>query len=148
LVNPIHEFGASIWLGTLFVLVWVCLRVVVYRSAGNGRGAMVAELIQRFSPVALAGAGVVGISGVVTSWLKLKTLSALWTTPFGYVLLIKLALVGIIAALGAWNWRRLTPKLGTDEGAVDMRHSAKIELWFAAVVLVVTAVLVAVPTGK
>ena len=44
--------------------------------------------------------------GVITAWRHLKYLSALWTTPSGYALLLKLALVAAMFSLGAWNWRR------------------------------------------
>ena len=44
--------------------------------------------------------------GVITAWRHLKYLSALWTTPYGYALLLKLALVAAVFSLGAWNWRR------------------------------------------
>jgi putative copper export protein len=149
LVNPFHEFGASVWLGTLLVLLVVGLRaVILQRTAGVGRGVAVAYLVRKFSPVALVGAGIVGVTGILTSWLHLKTLSALWTTPYGCVLMTKLVFVAVVAALGAWNWRRLTPKLGSDVAALEIRRSAKVELWFAGVVLLITAVLVAIPNPK
>ena len=53
-----------------------------------------------------AGSAAVVPFGVITVWRHLKYLSALWTTPYGYALLLKLALVAAVFSLGAWNWRR------------------------------------------
>src|SRR5258708_229104 len=68
LINPLHEFSAAIWLGTLFVLVIAGLPAIL-RSAGpiGGRGPLVAELVGRFSPLALVAAAVLGLTGLVTS---------------------------------------------------------------------------------
>jgi len=112
------------------------------------RWQLVAELVGRFSKVALVAAGFAGLSGIVASWLHLKYLAALWTTPYGYALDLKLFVVAIVVALGAWNWRRLTPKLNADESVHQLRRSATAELVFAAIVLLVTAVLVILPNPK
>ncbi|HEV2641836.1 MAG TPA: CopD family protein, partial [Candidatus Elarobacter sp.] len=105
-------------------------------------------LVARFSPVALWAAAILGISGVITAWRHLKFVAALWTTPYGYALDIKLALVAIVLGLGAWNWRRMSPRLGAEAAAHEMRRSATAELTFAAIVLAVTAVLVSLPAPK
>ncbi len=117
LVNPVHELSAALWLGTLFVLTSAGLPAV-FRSdvPRHLRGGGAAELISRFSPLALVSASVLGLSGVTTAWLHLHVLSNLWTTPYGKVLIAKLCLVAIVLALGAWNWRRMTPALGQEQG--------------------------------
>ena len=147
LVNPLHEVSASLWLGTLFVLVVVGIPTVL-RSPGlaDRRGPLVARMVNCFSPLALCASALLGVTGVVTSWLKLRYLSALWTTPVGYVLLAKLAVVLVIVGLGGWNWQRLTPKLDTERGVIELRRSSALELWFAVVVLLLTAVLVVMPS--
>lgn len=147
LVNPLHAVSASVWLGTLFVLMAAGLPAILRdRDLEGRRGAMVAELARRFSPVALGAAAVLGLTGVVTSWLHLKSLPALWTTSYGLALDVKLALVAVVVALGAWNWRRMLPQLGVDEAAHTLRRSSAAELAFAAVVLLVTSILLTLPT--
>jgi putative copper export protein len=148
-VNPLHETAASLWLGTLFVLLVVGLPAVLRRGGdADARGRGVALLVSRFSPLALGAAGLLGITGVITAWRHLKYWSALWTTPYGYAFDVKLALVLCVVALGAWNWRRMTPRLGDESAAHALRRSARAELSFAALVLLVTGVLLGIPAPK
>ena len=108
----------------------------------------VAEMVHRFSAVALWGASLLGMTGIVTSWTHLKPLSALWTTPYGYALIAKLSVVGVVLGLGAWNWKRVGPSLGREGGAGTIRRTAATELVFAGAVLFLTAILVSVPSPK
>ena len=109
---------------------------------------MVALLVSRFSPLALGAAALLGTTGVITAVRHLKYWSALWTTPYGYVFDVKFALVLCVIALGAWNWRRMTPRLGDEAAAHDLRRSARAELTFAGLVLLVTGILVSIPSPR
>lgn len=146
-VNPLHEVAASLWLGTLLVLAIAGL-TTVFRSdvTSDERGRLVATMVSRFSPLALSAAALLGITGVTTAWRHVKHLNALWTTPYGYALDAKLCVVALVVVMGAWNWRRMAPKLGNEEGAVAITRSATTELGFAAVVLAITALLVSLPS--
>jgi putative copper export protein len=148
-VNPLHEIAASLWLGTLAVLALAGL-TTVFRSevSSEERGRLVAEMVSRFSPLALGAAGLLAITGVTTAWRHLKRLESLWTTPYGFALVAKLCVVAIVVALGAWNWRRMKPNLGDEDGAVAITKSATVELSFAALVLAITALLVSLPSPK
>jgi copper transport protein len=149
MVNPLHVLGASLWLGTLFVLVFCGVREQLRDGVdAAAREPAVAQMVHRFSVVALGGAGLLGVTGVVTSWTHLKHLDALWTTPYGQALFRKLVVVACVVALGAWNWRRVGPSLGHHGGAVRIRRSAIAELAVAAVVLLLTAILVSTPSPK
>lgn len=146
-VNPLHEVAASLWLGTLLVLAIAGLTTVFRRDVtGDERGRLVATMVSRFSPLALSAAALLGITGVTTAWRHLKHLNALWTTPYGFALVAKLCVVALVVTMGAWNWRRMAPKLGDEEGAVAIARSATTELGFAAVVLAITALLVSLPS--
>lgn len=149
LVNPVHRVAAGLWIGTLFVLVTVGLTVVLREErTRERRGAIAADMVNGFSPMALTCGAVVIASGLTTALTHLKPLSSLWTTPYGYALIIKLALVACVFALGAWNWRKVRPILGTEDAAHAIRRSAKAELTFAALVLVVTGILISLPSPK
>ena len=80
------------------------------------------------------------------AWLNLGSVSLLWTSAYGQALLIKMGLLVGVAALGAWNWRRVRPALGAAPGARRLRLSATAELLIGAALLGVTAVLVALPS--
>ena len=149
LVVPIHRLAGGVWIGTLFMLVTAGLATVIRSGLpSERRGAMVADLVNAFSPLALVSAGVLAAFGVITAWQHLHTLSALWTTPYGITLIIKLLMVGIVLALGAWNWRRQRPLLGSEASAINLRRTAKTELIAAGVVLAITAILVSLPSPK
>jgi len=146
MVNPLHEVAASLWIGTLFVLVVAGLPAILRGPVTTDRrGPLVAELVARFSNLALAAAGLLGVTGVITAWRHLKYWAALWTTPYGYAFDAKMLVVLVVVGLGAWNWRRMRPQLGTESAGFRLQRSATAELAFAAVVLVITAVLVSLP---
>lgn len=149
LINPIHSLAAGLWIGTLFVLVTAGLSALLrHEPTRERRGAIAADMVNGFSPLALSMGGVVVLFGVITAWRHLHTLSNLWSTPYGYALIVKLVFVAIVFALGAWNWRRQRPTLGTEPAAAAIRRSSIGELTFAAVVLVVTAIVVSLPSPK
>jgi putative copper export protein len=75
-------------------------------------------------------------------------LSNLWSTPYGYTLIAKLCVVLVVVGLGAWNWRKQRPLLGTESAAAVLRRSATAELIAATVVLAITSVLVSLPSPK
>jgi len=148
-VNAVHVLAASTWLGTLMVLTVVGIRGVTRSAtAGQQRAELVSDLVNSFSPLALTAATIVGITGLTTAWLHLKRLSSLWTTSYGMTLVVKLILVAIVVALGAWNWRRVRPSLGDEGSEQTIRRSATMELTFAALVLIATSVLVTLPSPK
>jgi copper transport protein len=149
LINPLHEVFASLWIGTLFVLVAAGLPAILRQSTPpERRGPLVAEMVANFSNLALVAATCLGITGVITAWHHLKYLAALWTTPYGVTCLVKLSMVALVVIVGAWNWRRMRPRLGGDGAVKSLRRSATAELIIAAVVLAITAVLVSLPSPK
>jgi putative copper export protein len=148
-VNAVHILAASTWLGTLLVLTLIGIRGVIRSAtAGAQRAQLVADVVNSFSPLALLAASIVAITGITTAWLHLKRISSLWTTSYGIALDIKLAFVLIVVVLGAWNWRRVRPSLGSEGSEQTIRRSARMELTFAALVLIVTSVLVTLPSPK
>jgi putative copper export protein len=112
------------------------------------RAPMVADMVNGFSPLALTCGPLLVLTGLTTALLHLKPLSSLWTTPYGYALLTKLCLLALVFGLGAWNWRPQRPRLGSEEAAHFIRRSATMELAVATLMLVVTAILVSLPSPK
>jgi len=147
LVNPIHALAAGMWLGTLAVLLIAGLPALARAPIEpDRRAALTAAWVRAFSPLALASAAVLAVFGVITAWRHLKHWRALWSTPYGIALLAKLCAVMLVAAIGAWNWKRLSPRLGTEEGTRALARSARAEVLAAAGVLLNTAVLVSLPS--
>lgn len=137
IADSMHVWAAGAWVGGLAVVL------LLERSARlSGSGSVLPALVPAFSPVAMAGVGTLIVTGTFASWSHLPSFAALVTTGYGRTLLVKLAAVAVVLALGARNFRLLTPGLGSEEGVEAMRRSAAIELIVAQVVLVATAVLV------
>jgi copper transport protein len=148
-VNPVHRAAGGLWIGTLFMLVAIGM-LGVMRSAlpGERRGRLAAEMVHGFSPLALVSAMVLVGFGIITAVQHIPWPAALWTTPYGITFLIKLGLVMVVFALGAFHWLGVRPKLGAEAEAGRLLGSARTELMFAVLVLLVTAVLVSVPTPE
>lgn len=106
-VNSIllHTIGAAVWLGGL-------LLVVILRDRS---GVGTAQLVSRYSSLAIAAFAVVAISGLARSVVSFGDISQLWT-PYGTILLAKVALLVGMGMLGAWYRTRLIPRL-EDDGA-------------------------------
>jgi copper transport protein len=149
MVNPVHVLAGSLWIGTLFGLMTVVIPTVLAGPQSRDEKARtVADLVNAFSPLALTAVAVLVTSGVVTAVRHLKYVAALWTTSYGMTLIVKLCVVLVVLSLGAWNWRRVRPALGTPEASQRLGRSARFELLFASLVLIITSVLVSLPSPR
>ena len=141
--DMIHVLAGSVWLGTLGVIVVVGISAALKTPDATRPGARVASLINTFSPMALICGGLVVSTGVIAALFHLPHVRALWTTPYGVALSLKLLFVLFLFGAGAWNWRRMKPRLTGDNAVVPMRSMATFELLLATIVLGITAILVA-----
>ena len=132
-----HVLAAGVWVGGLAFVLYADRR-----ARGSGGASELTRLVPAYSPVAVGSVGMLILTGVVGSWAQLEGLAALTATPYGRLLLAKLALVAAVMGLGLRNWKRLTPALASPEGPAALRRSAALELALAQLVLLVTAVLV------
>ena len=133
-----HGLAAALWIGTLTAVV-----ASASRFAGNPGGyARIDVLVRRFSRLAMGAVATIALSGVLTAVFYIGAVGDLWSTAYGRTLLLKVALFAATGAVGACNWRRLTPRLGDARGTRALLASARLELALAVVLLAVTAVLV------
>jgi copper resistance protein D len=136
MADAIHVVAASAWLGTLFV---IALTAILPRDSTPQT---LLALVTAFSPIALASATTLAITGLYAAVIHLGSWSAVFASAYGRTLCVKLVLVAGVAAVGFYNWRYATPRCAAgDESA--FRHSARAELVLGASVLLVTAILVA-----
>ncbi|MEO7648799.1 MAG: CopD family protein, partial [Gemmatimonadaceae bacterium] len=96
-------------------------------------------------PAALGFGGLAAATGVFMAWTHVGSIAALTGTDYGRVLLLKVGLLSVTALTGAYNWLRVRPALGDQTGALRLRRTAGIEIGIAALVVAVTAVLIALP---
>jgi putative copper export protein len=170
--DTLHVASAGAWLGTLAVLVGSASP----RSRTPprpGRTPLLLALARAFSPVALVAVSALGLSGVVSTALRLAPAwpgGLRWPVlgAYGWVLGAKLAAVVPTALLGLWHWRRAVPPAGgraadatdsprptadLDDGPFAalspsprrLARSMTAEVALAALVLLATALLVATP---
>lgn len=121
----VHGVSLALWIGALVPLAAALV--------GPARAAT----LRRFSRTIPAAIAALLISGVVLAALELRRLDALWGSPYGRILLVKLALVGILLLLALWNRLRLTPRLvaGADNAVPAMRRSIAAELVLVVAIL-------------
>ncbi|MDT8340483.1 MAG: CopD family protein [Longimicrobiales bacterium] len=127
----LHVVGAGAWMGSLAVLL------AVGRSQ-DGEAHPLVRHLEPFSRLARWSVAVVVLTGSFATWLHLPTPSALWTEPWGRMLAFKLVLVAGVLAMGAYNWRVLTPEAATPAGARRLVGLARREALAGAAVLVLT----------
>ncbi len=146
LVDGAHVLGAGGWLGNLFALTAIGLPAI-HLFDPAARGPALSVMVNRFSKTAIVFATLTLVSGGTTAWLHLGSFPALWQTRYGQTLLVKLGVLAGVIALGAYHWRVVRPALGEggDANVLRLRRSVRVELLVGAVVLAVTAVLVATP---
>ncbi|MEO5825696.1 MAG: CopD family protein [Gemmatimonadales bacterium] len=142
--DALHVIGAGSWLGTLLALLVAGVPVTRTLAAGNRTDAL-ARLVTAFSPVALSAAALVATTGVFAAWVHLGSIDALWAGGYARVLLIKLGVLSLVVATGAYNWRVVRPALLRGQEDAPIARSAGFELAIGAIVIAVTAVLVATP---
>lgn len=142
-LQVVHVGFGGLWLGTLLILAATAYPAT--RGMPDERETALAALVGRYSPIALT-AGIITIGvGLLLGWTYLGGIAPLFATGYGRVLLVKIGLLAGVAALGAWNWRRVRPALGSAPGAGRLRMSATAELVLGTLLLGATAILVALP---
>jgi len=135
-----HLVGGGLWLGTLSILALAVLPTL--RSPE--RLPILARVIGQFSVPARAGAALLLVSGAVATWTYTGPLLEVPATLWGRLLLVKLGLLGGVAALGWHNWKRITPALEAGEvtAPARLRRAVLGELLLGILMLAATAVLV------
>ena len=134
LLHGLHVLGAGLWLGTLTVVL-----VVSRPSLGSDGGLTTKEAVgqaflRRFSPIAFSGMTTLVVTGAVTAWLYVGSLTNLWATSYGRVLSAKILLFLSVGICGWFNWRQFSRPGGR-------RFPVVLEVSLAAGVVVLTGLL-------
>jgi putative copper resistance protein D len=132
LLQGIHLLAAAFWLGALVPLF------IVARSEDVPR---VAAAAARFASRAMLAVGALIAAGAALLGLLLGDPAALWGSDYGRLVMLKLALVGGLLSVAAFNKLRLTPRLraGDARAASQLRTSIQAEWVLAAFILAATA---------
>jgi putative copper resistance protein D len=120
----LHVLGVVLWAGGLLALM------LAARLAGPARTAAVERFSLLAAPLALLVAG----SGAVTAFTRLSDFRQLLGTGYGVVLLVKVAaLVGLLA-IGSWHRRSSLPALRAQRPGTFLRLAGVELVVFAATI--------------
>ena len=134
-----HVGAAAVWSGGV-----VLLADLLWRR--HRRGDDVIWPLLRFSRMAAVALVLAGAAGTVMAILVLNRFADLWSTPWGRLLLAKIALVTVAAAIGGHNRWVLIPAVERNGPAGihrRLRRAAIVEAVVLGSVAVITAFLVA-----
>ncbi len=127
----LHAVGISLWVGALLPLGLIL----------RARRPDAALALSRFSRAIPYGLALLVAAGIVLAAIQLGRLSALWTTAYGAVLMVKLALVLALLGLAAGNrWRLTGPARAGDIPATRrLARAITVEIALAAAIVAVAA---------
>jgi copper resistance protein D len=138
-----HVLAAGAWIGGLLPLA----SLLASRGSrpGDAHASECREALLRFSNVGILLVSLILLSGLANSVFRLKFLSDLFATPYGFVILAKALLFGLMLIAAAVNRWRLVPRLecgGKEETALlALRGNIQIEQGLAILVLGLAAIL-------
>lgn len=141
--NLVHVVTAATWAGGVAMLA-----LVIARRNRNNVATRSLQLAVRFSVVATVALVSAGLAGVVLSAVILDSPSQLWSTPWGQLLLVKVALVAIAAAGGAYNHKIIVPELERSPDDAGVAHRFRTVVTLEAVALVAVTITTALLIGS
>ena len=137
-LDAAHQIAVGVWLGGLVTLL-ASLRHLRH-------GGTLSTALERFARMALIAMAVLLLSGVASAALVLPEVAALWSTPYGVVLLAKAALALAIVSLAAFTRLALLPRVRLHaHGLTGFRLAATAEAAVAGVALALAALLSLLP---
>jgi copper resistance protein D len=113
--DVLHLIASGLWLGGLLPLALFLARGRDPEAGEIWAAASVAAT-RRFSIIGLISVGVLIATGAVNAWMLVATLPALFGTPYGHLLLVKIGLFLLMLGVAAFNRLRLTPALTSPAG--------------------------------
>lgn len=131
----VHVLALSLWCGGLAALVLL----------GTTDRRPLAVAVARFSPLAVWTAVAVAASGTLSAWVRLSGAGDLLTTSYGRLVLLKVLLLAVIAAIGWWHRRETVPKLAADPSRLLFVRVAAVEVLVMAATVGVAVALSRTP---
>ena len=146
--DMLHLCAAGFWIGGLVPLTIFLARV----RASFSLGETVVRVVRRFSTLSLCCVSVLVVSGISNSWLLVDSIHALFTTPYGRLLLVKLALFAILIGFGARNRflvKGKLPKAAADPDLLaQLRRNVVWEACLGVAVVVIVGCLGVTPPAR
>ncbi|WP_084962353.1 cytochrome c oxidase assembly protein [Thermoactinospora rubra] len=117
-----HLLGLALWVGGLLVLTLHALR----------KGPQLEIAAGRFSRMALWCYALVGLSGVFSVLARLTSVSDLWTSSYGVLIVAKIVAYVVLGYIGWWHRQRTLARLRKGEPRAFLRLACGEVLLMAA----------------
>jgi copper transport protein len=144
----LHLAATAVWIGGLITLMAAAILPTRTLEPGE-RQTVYADLIPRFSTLAIISVAILTLSGIYSAWLQVGSVTAMRETEYGQTLTLKLLLSVPLFALGAVNlmvigpWMRRAASAGKHFG-----RAVAAEIALGIAVLGVVAVLVSIAPAR
>jgi copper resistance protein D len=145
--DAFHLCAASVWIGGLLALAIFLTRARTSLSLSEHAF----PVLQRFSTLSLTCVCVLIVSGISNSWLLVGSIQALFTTPYGWLLLCKLMFFGVLIGIGARNRLAIRTQLRAQTGSdllPQLRRNVISEVCLGAAVVAIVGCLGATPPPR
>jgi len=137
-VDAVHQLAASAWIGGLAHLV-----VAAFRS---GTPPWPAGVLARFSALALCAVGALIAAGVGLAAIYVDGVGGLIGTSYGVMVLVKVAMLAALLALGGANFRAVRRlAAGATVPIARVQRFVEVELGLGVIVLFAAASLTSLP---
>ena len=136
----VHLLAAAVWMGGL---VHLALLFWLGRGSGEDELTGLGRIVRRFSLLAAGAVFVLTVTGLFSSVVQLPTLTDLWTTTYGLLLLGKIGLVALALAVAFFNNR--AAQRDNANTSVWMARRVWGEALVSGLLLLVVALLVQTP---
>ncbi len=137
-LTSLHHLGTAAWVGAMPYLL------LTLRNDDDGRTRE--RSIRRFSVMAMVGVAVLVAAGVGMSWFYVGSLSGLYGTAYGTLLLAKIYLLALMLTLGGANWYLLRTASSIPAPLLRrLRRFSEVEIGLGFTVLLAAASLTSQP---
>ena len=143
--NPRWILASLLTVHLLVAAFWIAALAPLWRIVEHRGGAI---LLHRFGKIASITVTVLVIVGVAFAWMMVGSITALFTTAYGWGLLGKITCVSGLMSLAAYNKWRLVPALemGDAMAVPRLKRSIRMEVVATILILIATATLTSITT--
>jgi putative copper resistance protein D len=138
--QTIHLLAAGLWLGGLVPLGWLLRRARAQQDVAGI--ALTAEAIRHFSQMGYVAVALIALTGAINSLLLVGSLGAMFDTPYGRLLALKILLFMAMVVVALINRFRLAPRISQDAVALNaLCRTIGVEQGLGLCILAVVSVL-------
>ena len=144
--DTLHLIAAAAWTGSL--VPFALLLAVARRYPGEASARLARDAAQRFSTLGIASVATALGSGIVNAWILVGSVNGLIATPYGRLLMLKIALFVAMLAFAAVNRFWLTPRLALPLGSAaqprvlrQLMRNSMIEIALALMIFAIVGML-------